>query len=232
MLCVIVDDEIISINYLEKIVLQIPQLKLVATFKNPVSAKAYLLAHPEVYLVFSDINMSGLSGLELAQLVPKKKVVFTTGYEEYARESWRISNAIGYLSKPISLKDISEVAEKIHPIYLAERIALVYKNTTHLVYRLDDKTVEIAFDKILYIESTGNFSNVIAEDGDYFAPIPLWEVHKALPSTTFARVSKSTVANKDKILGATNNYKELKLLGGSKCKSSKMYLQNSDLLTT
>ncbi len=228
-LCVIVDDEISAISYLEKIVFQIPQLKLVATFKNSVSAKAYLSEHPEIFLVFSDINMSGLSGLELAQLVPQKKVVFTTGYEEYARDSWRLPNVIGYLSKPISLKDVSEIAAKTYPLYIAEQIALTHKNTTHLIYRLDNKSIDIAFDKILYIESTGNYANIFAEHAAYFAPIPLWELLKVLPSNIFARVGKSTIANKNKIIGTTDNYKLLKLIGGSECKCSKMYIQYLDL---
>lgn len=229
MLCVIVDDEVTALNYLKKNVLQIPQLKLIETFKNSVVAKEYLLEHPEIYLVFSDINMSGLSGLELAKLVPRKKVVFTTGYEEYARESWRHINVLGYLSKPISLKDISDIVEKIYPVYIAEKIAQSQKSSTHFIYRLDDKTIEIPFDKILFIESFRNFSKFYTDNETFLAPVPLIEIQRILPSNNFARVSKSAIANRDKIIGLSSDNKYLKLIGGSKCKCSKMYIQSLDL---
>ncbi|WP_333887326.1 LytTR family DNA-binding domain-containing protein [Sphingobacterium siyangense] len=227
-LCVIVDDEIRAINYLESIVLQIPQLKLIGTFKNPIEAKDYLLTHPEVYLAFVDISMSGLSGLELAKLIPDKKVVFTTGHEEFALESWRYKNVLGYLTKPISFKDISEIIEKIYPLYNAENIALRFGSDNTLTYRIEDKIVKIPYDRILYLESTRNYTNVLLEEGSRFAPIALWELERGLPKSIFVRVGKSTIANKNKVTGFSENFKEVEFMGGLKCKSSKHYIQNAD----
>ena len=98
--CVIVDDEPLAIKLMKSFVERTPFLDLKGTFLNPMDALAFI--DETINLVFMDINMPGITGLELSKLIrPQTKIIFTTAYKEYAFESYEVQ-AIDYLLKPIS----------------------------------------------------------------------------------------------------------------------------------
>ncbi len=224
--CIIIDDEYKSAEGLAALVRQMPELDLVEVYTDPFVAKK-ALENSDIALVFSDINMDELSGMELAETI-EQKVVFTTGHRGYAFASWELGNVIGFLKKPILISDIVKVLnERIIPI-LSTEISTTLDTEEKLSYKLDGKIIEVPYDKILYLETAINYTNIQSELGERFAPIPLWELERGLPKSIFVRVGKSTIVNKNKVTGFSDNYKEVEFMGGLKCKSSKHYIQNAD----
>lgn len=221
--CVIVDDEISAIKNLEKFVQQISQLELIGSFTDPIKALEFL-KKTDVYLVFMDISMEGLSGLDMARLI-HNKVVFITGHGEFALASWKLDNVIGYLTKPIFFEDIVGILKRVSILFSAENLSTPIQTDKFLAYKRDDEVVRIEYDKIIYIEARKNYSWVYLENKEEFVPIPLWEIEKILPKSKFVRVSKSTIANASKIL---DDDKEITLIGGFKLKPGKAYKHFSE----
>ena len=113
--CIIVDDEPYAGNLLEEYILQVPYLRLEKKCLTAMEALDFLQSHP-VDLVFLDINLPQLSGMQLAHILPQnQKVIFTTAYTSYAVESYAI-NAIDYLLKPITFERFVKSVEKIHGV--------------------------------------------------------------------------------------------------------------------
>ena len=113
--CIIVDDEPYAGNLLEEYILQVPYLRLEKKCLTAMEALSFLQSQP-VDLVFLDINLPQLSGMQLAHILPQnQKVIFTTAYTSYAVESYAI-NAIDYLLKPITFERFVKSVEKIHGV--------------------------------------------------------------------------------------------------------------------
>ena len=110
--CIIVDDEPVARKGMKSLVEQIPQLTLVGSFNNANAASAYINEYT-VDLIFLDIQMPGITGIEFAQSIPVNTlIVFTTAYAEYALDSYEVS-AIDYLVKPIEQEKLNEVLNRI-----------------------------------------------------------------------------------------------------------------------
>ena len=110
--CIIVDDEPVARKGMKSLVEQIPQLTLVGRFNNAIAASAYINEYT-VDLIFLDIQMPGITGIEFAQSIPVNTlIVFTTAYAEYALDSYEVS-AIDYLVKPIEQEKLNEVLNRI-----------------------------------------------------------------------------------------------------------------------
>src|SRR5262245_44489525 len=113
--CIIVDDEPYAGNLLEEYILQVPYLRLEKKCLTAMEALDFLKSNP-VDLIFLDINLPQLSGMQLAHILPQnQKVIFTTAYTSYAVESYAI-NAIDYLLKPITFERFIKSVEKIHGV--------------------------------------------------------------------------------------------------------------------
>lgn len=217
--CVIVDDEIIAAEFLAKSVRQIPQLELVKIFNDSIEAKEFL-RNSDIFLVFLDIKMDGLSGIELAKII-QQKVVFTTGHDEFALASWKLVNVAGYLTKPIFFEDVVNViTERIIPLFSAEHLSAQFETDRFLHYKLDDELVKISHDNIVFIEANRNFSTIHLIDSRRNCPIPLWELEKILPKSKFVRINKATIANQAQII---DDSKQVLLLGGYTLKPGKAY---------
>ena len=109
--CIIVDDEPVARKGMKSLVEQIPQLTLVGSFNNAIAASAYINEYT-VDLIFLDIQMPGITGIEFAQSIPVNTlIVFTTAYAEYALDSYEVS-AIDYLVKPIEMNRFLKAVNK------------------------------------------------------------------------------------------------------------------------
>ena len=132
--CIIVDDEPVARKGMKSLVEQIPQLTLVGRFNNAIAASAYINEYT-VDLIFLDIQMPGITGIEFAQSIPVNTlIVFTTAYAEYALDSYEVS-AIDYLVKPIEMNRFLKAVNKAiayHKLLLSETAALqnCVKNAT------------------------------------------------------------------------------------------------------
>ena len=114
--CIAIDDEPLALRQIATYISKIPFLELVETFRSAVIAKSWLESN-DIDLIFVDINMPDMTGVEFVQSLEKQAmVIFTTAYAEYAIEGYKLE-AIDYLLKPFGLKDIQRASEKVQSLY-------------------------------------------------------------------------------------------------------------------
>jgi DNA-binding LytR/AlgR family response regulator len=205
--CLIIDDEVLAQNVIETYISTIPTLKLVGKCDNAVEAISFLHNHP-VDLIFLDLNMPELSGLEMLKTLARRpKVILTTAYSEYAIESYEYG-VVDYLLKPIKLerfiKSVNKVVELLsgpaaHNDPKAE-IAI------HTIFIKDDQvTYQLRADEILYIEAYGNYLKVHTAGKVYVTRETMHEIEKKLPESLFLRVHKSFIVSLSKIQSVSGN---------------------------
>ena len=175
--CLVVDDEPIArriiVNYIE----QMPLLTLAAECINALSTIDYLRTNPDVDIIFLDINMPNLSGLQLLKIVqPQQPVIFTTAYSEYAVESYEL-NAVDYLLKPFSFERFTKAVYKAIDVISYARnttYELVNKKRQVIFIKSDGKNFPVYLNEILYCEAMKNYTMVMLENGKKLMPlIPL-----------------------------------------------------------
>ncbi len=152
--CIIVDDEPVSREILEKYIVDCPTLHLITSCNNAVEASEVLLQH-QVQLIFLDINMPLLSGISFYKSLPNPPfVIFTTAYPEYAVEGFEV-DAVDYLLKPFSferfLKSVNKLLKIVHQ-YHDEHSVILLKS--------DKKIFRIKIDDIYYLEAAGDYVKV------------------------------------------------------------------------
>jgi len=197
-----IDDEPLALTLVAGYIKRTPYLNLAGTFDNPLSAMEYLETH-HVDLMFLDIQMPDLSGTEFVRsIMPKSKVVFTTAFEQYALEGFRLQ-AIDYLLKPFGYEEfLTSAAKAQRLIELEEKDApLVETNDTFLFLKSEYKIRRINFDEILYIEGMKDYVKVFLRND----PKPVLSINSLktmelkLPSSRFMRVHRSFIVNLERV---------------------------------
>ena len=151
MTAIIVDDEPRAIQLLESYLQHFSQIQLVGTFRNGLKAFQQL-SKQRVDLVFLDINMPHISGIDLSRLLtPQTKVIFTTAYSEYAVESYEVQ-AVDYLLKPISFERFAKAVSKIL-VAPAEKS----KPAETILVKSGTEVHQIRLDQLLFLEKDGNY---------------------------------------------------------------------------
>jgi len=209
--CIIVDDEPLAHVVLENYISQIQSLELLAKCKNALEALNFL--HKNVIdLIFLDINMPDLSGIELLKTLKfQPKVIFTTAYSEFALESYEYG-AIDYLLKPIKfdrfLKAVNKVIDSSPTLLIEHKTE---KNNTEetqadfIFVKQDQSVFKVKFADILYIEAMGNYLQVITNTQKIIARETLSEMEKSLKNENLIRIHKSFIVNISKIGKIVNN---------------------------
>ncbi len=166
--CLIVDDEPLALAQLAGYISRIPFLKLIASCQDAHQASKVLASHT-IDLLFVDINMPDLNGIEFVRSLPQAPmIIFTTAYSEYAIEGFRL-NAVDYLMKPFDLGDCLKAAEKARKMYsMAHNTSQAQtdwddKERT-LFVKSEYKMIRINIDKIIYIESMSEYICIYLED--------------------------------------------------------------------
>ncbi|MEJ8803244.1 LytR/AlgR family response regulator transcription factor [Pontibacter sp. H249] len=199
--CVVVDDEPMALEVLEDYIRMAPNLTLQQSFSNSLEALAYLQSN-EVDLLFLDINMPDLSGIQLLKAVSKPPlVVFTTAYSEYAVKSYEL-DAVDYLLKPIEfdrfMKAVNKAAEQLQSKSgvvangaTAKDEASVAKD--YIFIKSGYQLIKIKLDAILYVEADKNYVSFVTPEKKILALMPLSEVMQMLPPEAFYRIHKSYI---------------------------------------
>ena len=203
--CFIIDDEPIAIEIIESYLLRLDGFTVSGKFTNPVKAFEALQAQT-VDLLFLDIQMPGLTGLELLQsLRSKPEVILTTAYREFALEGFEF-DVTDYLLKPVSfdrfLKAIGKFHTRVRPPEAAAlpRIQATENEAPHLFVRADRKNVKVLLDDILYVESLKDYVRIAtAGQGKITTKETITHFEQALPGDRFLRVHRSFIVAKDKI---------------------------------
>lgn len=190
--CIIVDDEPLAISLLENYVRKIPFLELVFSAENPILALEYIQNH-EADLIFLDIQMPELTGINFMKIVgEKKKYILTTAYSEYALEGYE-HNIIDYLLKPVSFDRFYKSAVKAQ-----ERFSFSEHNEeSYFFVKSSGQQHRINFSDILYIESIKDYVNIKTSNEEYIVLDTLKSLENQL-SERFVRVHKSFIVNLDK----------------------------------
>ncbi len=193
--CVVIEDEIPAQNILKSFIEKIPEVVLVDTFKAAIEANSFL-RNNTVDIIFLDINLPDMSGLDFIKTVKNPPaVIMTTAYPEYAASSFELDTIIDYLVKPFSfdrfLKAINKAKDRLEvpePVLEEHNDEVIFLNV--------DKTLhKLILSSILYIESDRNYITVVTETQklSYVDSLKNW-VEK-LPENQFIQVHKSFVIN-------------------------------------
>jgi DNA-binding LytR/AlgR family response regulator len=197
-----IDDEPLALKLISGYISKTPFLELVAAYDNPLSVMEFL-ENDSVDLIFVDIQMPDLSGTDFVrQLSNGPKIVFTTAFERYAVEGFKL-NAVDYLLKPFSYEEFLTAAQKVQKIIELERKSLpqIEANNEFLFLKSEYKIRRINFNDILYIEGLKDYIKVFVsnEDKPILSISTLKMVESKLPAQHFMRVHRSFIVNLDKI---------------------------------
>lgn len=202
--CYIIDDEPIAIEIIESYLSRLDGFSVAGAFTNPVKAFEALQRQP-VDLLFLDIQMPGLTGLEFLQsLRSKPEVILTTAYREFALEGFEL-DAADYLLKPISfdrfLKAIGKFQARAHKAEspVLPKIQSPEGEAPHLFVRADRKNVKVLLDDILYLESLKDYVRIVTAQGKITTKETITHFEEVLPKERFLRVHRSFIVAKDKI---------------------------------
>ena len=202
--CIIVDDEPAAHYVLANYIKQNPNLELVFQGYNGIEAMDYLREN-RVDLMFLDINMPEISGMELLKILQvHPKTILTTAYSEFALESYDYG-VIDYLLKPIYFPRFLKAIDRF---FLTENT--INKEDEIIVnsvsVKIDGYFVDIELDQLLYAQSFGNYVKLHTIKRTYLASITTSELEKCLPEKNFMRIHKSYIVALDKIEAAEKDF--------------------------
>ena len=205
--CMIVEDEPLAQNVLKKYIADHPFLELAAVCPDAIEAQKVLLSQ-SIQLIFLDINLPKLSGINFLKSIARPPlVIFTTAYPEFAAEGFEM-DAIDYILKPFSyerfLKAVNKVLEKLK---MMENGLLPAETSSSFIFLKSDKKVyKIDLDDIVYAEALDDYVRVVTEKNQFLVNETLKNIHKGLPAGQFIRVHKSYIIAKSKIVFFEGNY--------------------------
>lgn len=218
--CIAIDDEPLALRQISAYITKIPTLQLVATFPSAILAKEWLATN-SVELIFVDINMPDMTGIEFVQsLDTAAMVIFTTAYAEYAIDGYKLE-AIDYLLKPFGLQDITRAAMKAHSLYELWQLRDAQSAATTIeesepssegeesdkdtiAIHADRKTSFVKVANIVYLESAGEYVRLHLADGTQIVTLfRLKNMATSLPQSMFMRVHRSYIINLNYVSGYT-----------------------------
>jgi len=192
-----IDDEPLALQLVESYIKKTPFLEPCGVFDNPLTAIEFLENEP-ADLIYLDIQMPDLSGTAFARsLVGGAKIIFTTAYEKYAIEGFKL-DAVDYLLKPYSYEEFLVSANKARKIIDLERKSTTLSsNNEFLFIKSDYKVRRINFDDILYVEGLKDYVKVFVanEPSPILSLTSLKILEAKLPGTKFMRIHRSFIVN-------------------------------------
>ena len=209
--CIIVDDEPLAVKLLESFVAKTSNLELLGSFTDSVEA-INAIREQQPQLLFLDIQMPDLNGMELAHMVPEgTKVIFTTAFKEYAFESYEVS-ALDFLLKPIRYNKFIAAVEKAEQWFsrgdapLASAPEATSTKTTMFI-RVDGELRQVNFNKILYVEGMKDYVrfHIEGERLPLTTHMTMTAVEETLPTGSFMRINRSYIVRLDKIRTVDRN---------------------------
>jgi DNA-binding LytR/AlgR family response regulator len=199
MKCVIVDDEPLALDLLESYVKKTPFLELAGKYSSAVQAMKEL-ADQQTDVIFLDIQMPELNGLEFSRMLsPETRIIFTTAFDQYAIDGYKV-NALDYLLKPISYPDFLQAANKaLHQHELMHRSP--QDEIDSIFVKSEYKLVQIKLKNILYVEGLKDYIKIYEEDTPkpVLSLMSMKAMEDLLPSSQFMRIHRSYIVRKDKI---------------------------------
>ena len=197
--CIIIDDEPLACELLASYARKTPFITLRGTYNSAISAMKDIRNTP-VDLIFLDIQMPELSGIEFARIIPKEtKIIFTTAFDQYALHGYKV-NAIDYLLKPISYNDFIMSADKALEWFSSLKNKTNDDGNRFIMIKSDYKLIRISLDDILYIEGQKDYIRIYMNNGEkIMSLINIKTLEQHLPEPEFMRTHRSYIVHMDKI---------------------------------
>ena len=199
--CIAIDDEPLALKQIAGYIQKTPFLELAGLCESALQA-VELLENTVVDLMFVDINMPDLSGIEFVKTLENPpKIVFVTAYSEYALEGFRV-DAIDYLLKPIGYGDFLKSANKVKSWFdlQFQKPAEIRSNNDFLFIKSDYKILRINFDDIKYIEAMSEYIRIhLVSSKPVMTQLSMKSIEEQLPGDRFMRIHRSFIINLSKI---------------------------------
>ncbi|MEZ0611722.1 LytR/AlgR family response regulator transcription factor [Fibrella sp. WM1] len=208
--CYIVDDEIAAIDVIRNYIGQTDNLTLIDSFTNPVEALKAIKKQP-ADVIFLDINMPNISGLDFVNLLPEEiSVIFTTAYPDYALDGYE-HNAVDYLLKPVAYDRFLKAVDKFGKLTNnanAPKAEPINGASDYIFVKTDykGKFIKVNFNDIIYVEGLKNYLSIYTGDEQrIITMMSMKEMEEVLPKTSFLRVHKSYLVSFDRIKAVDGN---------------------------
>lgn len=197
--CAIIDDEPLALELLTDYVKKTPFLNLTGGYNSAIAAIKNLKASP-VDVIFLDIQMPDLSGLEFATILPKEtKIIFTTAFNKYAMDGYKV-DALYYLLKPIAYDDFLKAANKALDWFTMIKKTDTYRRDGFIFVKSDYKLVRIMLADIEYIEGLKDYVRIYLDNGDkVLSLMNMKKLEDFLPKPEFLRVHRSYIVHMRKV---------------------------------
>ena len=202
---IIIDDEPIARHGIKLLADQLSYLNYIAEYPNPILAHEHITT--EVDLLFLDIEMPGLNGLEyLRSLSPQTAVILTTAYPQHALEAFEL-DVVDYLVKPVKLPRFIKAVEKAQTLKTLQNTpAEVEMQSEEIYIKADRKFHKVSYADIIYIKGMKDYVMIHTTSKKYMTALNLSTIMKQLPETLFARISKSYIINTQHIVSVGVDY--------------------------
>lgn len=215
--CLIADDEPMALSLIESYVLKTPFLELKAKCNSAIKAMEFLETDSDIDLFFLDIQMPDLTGLEFSRLLPaKSKVIFTTAFDQYAIEGYKV-NALDYLLKPFDYNEFLNAAQKARNHFETNSFQnnenqQNNKNSDFIFVKSEYRQIKINFSEILYIEGLKDYVKIYTSSHPrpILTLMSLKKLEEELPSEQFMRVHRSYIISLEKIEAIERNHVVIK----------------------
>ncbi|HWB25889.1 MAG TPA: LytTR family DNA-binding domain-containing protein [Chitinophagaceae bacterium] len=223
--CIAIDDEPPALELLAEYISRSPQLQLLHMFDDAING-AEFLRHNTVDLLFVDINMPDITGIELVKALPEKPmVIFTTAYKKFAYEGFEL-DAVDYLLKPIDYSRFSKAVNKAVE-YHAYKKTNNQTESDHLFVRSEYRVIKINLGDIDFIESLEDYIKIHITNGrPILSLMPLKKVLEKLPADKFKRIHRSYIVSITKVRSVL--HRKVQLINGKELPISETYLDFVD----
>jgi len=208
--CIIVDDEPVARKIIREFVEQVSFLELAGEFETAIKA-AVFITNEKTDLVFLDIEMPKLSGLEwLKESAVKQMVILTTAFPKYALEGYEL-DIVDYLLKPISFNRFLKAVQKAKELAELRNANYGQSMLSWLFVRTEKRIEKIELEDVLYIESTGNYVSIFTANKKIIAYLTLKGLEAQLPAGKFIKIHQSFIVSISKISAIEGN--QVKIAG-------------------
>lgn len=203
MKAIAVDDEPLALSVIEIFCRKSATIDLVAQFSGGHEALQYLTTHDDIDLIFLDINMPHLSGVEVAKMVARRAmIIFTTAYQDFAVEGFELE-AVDYLMKPFSYERFTKATERAHELSVLRKNKDkddTSKEVSHIMIKSDSSLVKVEIDSIIVIEGLKDYIRIVTTNKRYVTKSTMKNIEQSLGGFGFVRVQKSYVVNMNRVL--------------------------------
>lgn len=207
--CIAIDDEPLALELLEDNISKVPYLQLQASFNNPLEAMKYL-QQQKIDLVFLDIQMPGITGLQFIQSITQKPMfILITAYEKYALDGFNL-DVIDYLVKPVSIERFMKACNKaleLHELKTKQKETSAETQAEYFFINVDYSLLKVVFKDIMYIEGLKDYIKIHLKSTTkpIVARMSMKSIEEQLPASMFTRVQKSYIISKEHITAIRKN---------------------------